>query len=222
MTTSRPSWEHMSESNEHFTPPEIVDAGRETMGGRIVLDPASNAVANSVVRADRFHSIDDPGHNKVWRARTAFLNPPGGLTDNDWVTVLKKTQTRESCTVTGACGLPPGHSHKNVTSSAKRWWQKLAGCWKEQYVDEAIFVGFSLEMLQTFQVDNPAALPLPHDFQICFPRARLAYYKLVGDKLVEGSSPPHASFIVHLHSRMSPTVSQRKFQEVFGKFGVVR
>jgi len=222
MTTSRPSWEHMSESNEHFTPPEVVDAARETMSGRIELDPASNAVANSVVRAERFHSADDPGHNKVWRARSVFLNPPGGLTDDDWVSVLKKTGTRESCSVTGACGLPPGHSHKNVTSSAKRWWQRLTKHWQAQDVDEAIFIGFSLEMLQTFQVDVPLGLQLPHDFQICFPRARLAYYKLVSEKLVKGSSPPHASFIVHLHSRMNPTVSKQKFREVFGKFGVVR
>lgn len=212
----------MSESNEHFTPPEIVDAGRETMGGKIVLDPASNAVANSVVRAERIYTIEDPGHNKVWKARTAFLNPPGGLTDENWVQVLKKTATRESCTVTGACGLPPGHSHTRVTSSAKRWWNKLALHWQQQSVDEAIFVAFSLEMLQTFQVEAPPGVPLPHDFQICFPRTRLAYYKLVGDRLVEGSSPPHASFVVHLHSRVNPTVSKRKFCEVFEQFGVVR
>lgn len=211
----------MSESNEHFTPPDIIAAARTVMGD-IDLDPASSAVANTVVRAARYYTADEGGHLQKWQGRV-FLNPPGGLTDESWRQVFKKTAGRESCTVSGACGLPPGHQHKSVTSSAKRWWFKLAEHWMSGDIEQAIFIAFSLEMLQTMQIDAPAGLPLPHELPICFPRSRLAYYKLKDGKLVEGSSPPHASFIVYLPNRKVPLDrSNARFQLAFEKFGYTR
>jgi ParB family chromosome partitioning protein len=68
--------EHISLNNEHYTPSEIVEAARVVLGN-IDLDPASCAVANSIVRADRFFTKDDDGLAQPWSGRV-FVNPPGG------------------------------------------------------------------------------------------------------------------------------------------------
>jgi hypothetical protein len=73
-----------SESDEHYTPPAIVEPARRTMGG-IDLDPFSCALANTVVNATEFYSGDigaksgflDPWHGRV------FCNPPGGKVGRD-------------------------------------------------------------------------------------------------------------------------------------------
>jgi hypothetical protein len=201
-TPAAARWEHMSESNEHFTPVYIVEAAREALGG-IDLDPASNALANSRVQAPLFYSLDNPGHTKPWHGRV-LMNPPGGCCDEDFHLVIKKSGARPACTVSGACGLPPGHTHTGVDSSAKMWWFKLAEEWAARRVKSAIFVGFSLEMLQTMQVKTPKGLPTPLDFPLCFPRVRVPYDKYLDGKFVKGKSPPHASFIVYLPLYDSP------------------
>src|SRR5512146_2625457 len=78
---------HSSASNEHYTPPQIVEASRATMGG-IDLDPASCALANEVVQA-RFW-FDIAARAREWGTQAPhaspsyqqpsrfFVNPPGG------------------------------------------------------------------------------------------------------------------------------------------------
>jgi phage N-6-adenine-methyltransferase len=63
-----------SGENEWYTPPDIIEAAREVMGG-IDLDPASCELAQSNVKAKRFYTVDDDGLAKKW-AGNVWLNPP--------------------------------------------------------------------------------------------------------------------------------------------------
>jgi len=68
---------HLSKSNEHFTPLNVVEAARHTMDA-IDLDPATTKNANEKrVMAQSFYTKDDDGLSKSWGGRI-FLNPPGG------------------------------------------------------------------------------------------------------------------------------------------------
>jgi ParB family chromosome partitioning protein len=68
--------EHLSTSNEHYTPAEIMEPARAVLG-HIDLDPASCAVANETVRAAHTLTLAEDGLSVPWFGRV-FLNPPGG------------------------------------------------------------------------------------------------------------------------------------------------
>jgi hypothetical protein len=128
------TFEHSSDSVEHYTPPAIVEAARLTMGG-IDLDPASCAEANEVVKAPWFFSRE--GLDREWRSRVkpndgprrVFLNPPGG-----------KVGKRSSAVV---------------------WWEKLINEWLDGNVSQAVYVCFNLEVLNTTQASPSPCLDFP-------------------------------------------------------------
>ena len=60
-TTSTTAARHSSETNEHYTPTEIVEAARATLGGTIDLDPASCAEANGWIQAKQIYTRKDDG-----------------------------------------------------------------------------------------------------------------------------------------------------------------
>jgi hypothetical protein len=185
-----------SESNEHFTPPHIVEAARATLGG-IDLDPFSCRKANETVKAAMyfFDTSANPSSQKsadgflsAWHGRV-FVNPPGGR--------------------------GPGNE-----SNQKRAWFKLASEYNMGRVTAGIFVCFSVEMLQTTQVKTPPGLPLPLDFPICYPSKRVAYIREDGEV---GASPPHSSCIIYVPPQpwIGEPVPMRRFRDAFAAIGRV-
>lgn len=199
---------HSSETNEHYTPAHIVHAARRTMG-RIECDPASSAKANEIVGAHLYFDVETNGFVREWRG-TVFLNPPGGRCDDRGVSVVADKTRGSGFYYAGGAG---SRCDRPVQSSAKAWWFKLAREVAAGNVCEAVFVGFTVEILQTTQVDTPAGLSIPLDWDLCFPRARVKYVR--GSDGQVGASPPHASVIVHLGS------AQDNFRREFSPIGRV-
>lgn len=212
---------HSSEHAEHYTPPAVIEAAREVLGG-IDLDPASSERANRVVRAATIYTAETNGFTRSWagpfESTRVFLNPPGGKQDARGERVEK------------------GDVGRGAVSAQKAWWFKLVREWVEGRVESAVFVGFSVEILQSTQVDVPMReergpsgerftnpIPIPLDFPMCFPSRRLAYWVEKGGELVEGKSPPHASVLVYLPPRSAAKfgLGIANFERVFGKLGRV-
>ena len=66
-----------SESTEWYTPKPYVDAARLVMGS-IDCDPASNDLANQIVRASVYYTKETNGFDKRWEGNV-WLNPPYGI-----------------------------------------------------------------------------------------------------------------------------------------------
>jgi ParB family chromosome partitioning protein len=65
-----------SETNEWYTPKKYVDVARQILG-EIDLDPASCVVANRVIKAKRYFTLEEDGLKQEWSGRI-WLNPPYG------------------------------------------------------------------------------------------------------------------------------------------------
>ena len=181
--------QHSSASNEHYTPVEVVEAARTLMGG-IDLDPASCAKANEIVRADEYLTEEEDGLLFEWNGRV-FLNPPGGTLQQD----AKGNWKRK------------GKGRKR--SAAAVWWAHLLKEWSAKRVTEAVFLGFTLEVLRATQ-QPPCALPVS-DFPMCFPRSRLKF---------SGKSPTHANVIVYLPP-VPARVPVSTFEAAFSGIGAI-
>lgn len=100
---------------------------------------------------------------------------------------------------------PPG-GKLNGKSLPKLFWQKLMN---SPNVTEAIFLAFSIELLQTSQLSEQRSAG---DFIICVPKRRLAFTDSNG-KVAKSNS--HASAIVYTG------VNTDKFIEEFKQYGSV-
>ncbi len=149
MPTGTSNAQHSAKTAEHYTPPFIVDAARLTLGS-IDLDPASCEEANVVVKASRYMTKEINGLVWDWHGNV-FLNPPGG---------------RE---------FPPDASHRfgSGRPNSQLWWPKLMKEYQEHRVPQAIFVGFSIEILQSAQ---NSGRPGPLSFPFCITRSRVIIF----------------------------------------------
>lgn len=183
----------LSKSNEHPTPPAVVEPARRLLGG-FDLDPASTPEFNQSIQAEHIFTREDDGLSRHWFGRV-FLNPPGG----------RLRRVRDD----SGEGLPdlwvPVRGGA-AESSMRVWWDKLAAEWSEGRVESALFVGFTLEILRTSQRG-----PIPVQmFPRCYPRERLAF---------SGDDPTHANVLVWLPPRGATRLAET-MREHFGHLGL--
>lgn len=71
---NRPHVSYNSGNNEWYTPADIIEAARAVMGS-IDIDPASNDIAQKVVKAETYYTAETNGLDKTWEGNV-WLNPP--------------------------------------------------------------------------------------------------------------------------------------------------
>ena len=244
------SVKHSNETNEQYTPIDIIERARKVMGS-IDTDPATSELANSRVQAPYIFTRDDGERTfeEHWHGNV-FLNPPGG----------------RDLVLTGT----------GLNSNPAIFWAKLMHAWhKERTARMGIVIGFTIEVLQSSQgVEKYPMLRFP----LCIPAKRLAFDvpreekirqlqdRLLSDKIkdnkrkllekkiaqlegsdeqiVTGEDPPHGNVIVcvppieeHMFGVAVPWDQPdeperpwvgwtgpvvRKFQDVFSEIGYVR
>jgi hypothetical protein len=116
MTTAQ----HLSLSNEHYTPLDIVNRVKAVFDGVIDTDPATSEQVNNLrVKAKKIYTIENDGldpQNK-WRGNV-FLNPPGGKTNNK--------------------------------SNAAIWLNAAYWKYYDKEINSLIFVGFNIEIIRIY------------------------------------------------------------------------
>ena len=71
---NKPHIAYNSGNNEWYTPSEYIESARVVMG-EIALDPASSELANTVVKAKDYFTIETNGIEALWHGKI-WLNPP--------------------------------------------------------------------------------------------------------------------------------------------------
>lgn len=197
----------LSSGNAFYqTPPEIIEASRLVLG-RIELDPASNAKANEVVKADRFYSEPDNClEHPFWEALTVFLNPPG------------------SRIALGADGVWRLNGSGSTGKSAQKlFWNKLYHSWSIGKVGSAIYIAFNLNAAIP---TNPEMAKLPR----CNTSSSATSSCINGSGRIKfihpetgipNNKPTHAGLLLFLPNRRNFVRDCERFQKYFSQFGEV-
>lgn len=101
---------------EYYTPSEIVEAARRTMG-QIELDPFSSDEANKRVRAKRYFTPKEDGLVQPWITPAFWMNHPFGRSTNGpcvnkAVEEFKSGRAKQGCCITFA-------------ATSEQWFQPL-------------------------------------------------------------------------------------------------
>lgn len=120
----------------------------------------------------------------------------------------------------------PGGKSPSVGSLVPAFWKHMLAEWALCHFDQGIWIGYSLEQLQTLQ---RVTYKNPLDFPMCVPNRRIEFVeneakkaerfkKLIalGKKPNEKSQPSHANYISYLGPNSGT------FQRVFSKLGTIR
>lgn len=147
----------------------------------IDLDPASCQMANVNVKAKRFFTAEDDALSQVWSKVP--------------VTVFLN---------------PPGGKTGNKSNVAL-FWRKLMEFRANGLLEEAIFMGFSLENMQVTQSDGGLSIC---DFPLVVPKKRIKFVSPEGTY----NAPTHSNVIVYI-----PGISNNtsRFKAVFGSIGAI-
>lgn len=212
---------HSMDSPEWYTPSPFVEAARVVMG-EIDLDPASHEEANQIVRAKRLFTIEDDGLKQPWFGRL-LVNPPGGKGAD----VGPRSFELQA-------GVETGRTTKPLVPA---FWRHMLSEWALGHFEQGIWIGYSLEQLQTLQ---GVTYKSPMGFPICVTAKRISFIenaakkrarleeidavnilrKERGEKLrprnENGASPSHSNYISYLGP------NTQRFAQVFGAFGEVR
>ena len=171
---------HSSDTDRWGTPDSILGPARATLG-YFGLDPASDADFNRRVGAGRYLTEAEDGLTAYWPCggTTVFLNPPGG----------KRAE--------------PGATNRTRRSLTQLFWSRLMRERAKGSFLDAVFVGFSLECLQTTQ--GYAELPIGA-FPFCIPSSRTAFVRPDGSP---GKSPSHSNVVVYVPGTYDRTAAFR-------------
>jgi hypothetical protein len=113
---------------------------------------------------------------------------------------------------------PPGGRGKGIKSYTKAFWNKLVWEYLTGHVDEAIFLAFSIELLQTSQNGEDDPRFWATSYPICIPRKRVSFIDSTGNPQ---TSPPHASAIIYLPSYSRHVSAHNNFKVCFSHIGAV-
>lgn len=117
---------------------------------------------------------------------------------------------------------PGGKDPIRKLSLVGLFWRRLL---MNQLVDEAVWIGYSLEQLQTLQQINAPKTPL--NFTMCVPDRRIAFVEneakkaeriarlIAQGKPAKESGPSHANYVTYIGPK------RERFSEVFSQFGQV-
>lgn len=105
-TASRLNVHFTSDSEEWYTPPEIVSAAINLFGA-IDLDPCSNSKESPSIPAKAHYTKGDDGLAQEWFGKV-YMNPPYGRVIADWV--AKAADEYECGNVSGALLLVPART----------------------------------------------------------------------------------------------------------------
>jgi hypothetical protein len=175
-----PNIQHSSLTANWFTPFYLVKKVHQVIGIPD-LDPASCEKANQAIKAKRIFTKKDNALNQNWQQST-----PISIYLN-----------------------PPGGKQSNK-SLASLFWQKLVNLRDAQMLEEAIFLGFSIEHLAVTQSCSMSIC----DFPICIPKKRIKFVSPEGNF----SSPTHSNVIAYVPGILDNTST---FKQVFSDLGKV-
>lgn len=193
---------HLSQSYEHFTPPDYCEASRQVMGS-IDLDPASSEIANRIVKAKRIFTEEQNGFMRPWKGNV-LCNPPGGICNAEGVMLPPRVKGVKRA---------PG-TYLGGQSSAVAWWRKTFREFITGPSRSAIFYGFTVEICQTTQqLEGESVFEAQ---ALCFPSERIRFWHLNHQgELAPNPSPTHANVIVYLGKQRA------LFKKRFSDFGKV-